>query len=320
MTKVFDMPRALVVCRPMILGLAVFTAHVLISCVLVVTPVTAQDSESVRVNSKITLDSAEVQIPMDHSSQHIVISTKVNGQGPFRFQLDTGAGLEACVDLKLAEKLDMPTIGNVLNSSGSEDNAVRRDLVRVNEITFGGMKATNVRALAADYSWISTDPDDPVMGILGFELFEDLLLTIDYPRNEIVLRQGDLTAEQGADTLTFDASSGTPHISVTIGGQEIRTMIDTGAKGAIVLTEDQIGRLKINGEMKQTGTGRTVNEEFPIFSATLAEDLVLGTKSFPNVQASIFKSFDYSIVGHQLLSHFVITFDQRNSRVKFATQ
>src|SRR5207253_4951951 len=67
-----------------------------------------------------------------------------------------------------------------------------------------------------------------VDGILGFALFTDYLLTLDYPAMQVRLAHGNLPVANGADILSFETENRIPVIEVAIGKLRVRAHIDSG--------------------------------------------------------------------------------------------
>ncbi len=151
-------------------------------------------------------------LPMDHSSGYLEVEVMVNGKGPFRFQLDTYASIEACVDDDFAHALNLPKIGTIRNSDGHRFQ--EKDLVRIDGLEFGGAHFAAVRTLVDDYDWID-EGGRKIDGLLGFPLFRDLLLTIDYPKSRIILGRGRLKAKD-AHCIPFTTPTGSPDIMLML--------------------------------------------------------------------------------------------------------
>ena len=49
-----------------------------------------------------------------------VVEVKLNRQGPFFFMIDTGAGMQADIDISVAARLNLRANGRVLNGDPQE--------------------------------------------------------------------------------------------------------------------------------------------------------------------------------------------------------
>src|SRR5437899_3015098 len=68
-----------------------------------------------------------------------VIEVKLNGQGPFAFMIDTGAGMQADIDPSVAAKLKLQANGKVLNGDPSGENDREVATVTIDSIEFGSI-------------------------------------------------------------------------------------------------------------------------------------------------------------------------------------
>src|SRR2546423_15301867 len=76
--------------------------------------------------------------PMKFRGLMPVIEVKLNGQGPFAFMIDTGAGMQADIDTSVAAQLKLPPGGKVLNGDPSGENDREVATARIDSLTFGG--------------------------------------------------------------------------------------------------------------------------------------------------------------------------------------
>jgi len=153
--------------------------------------------------------------PMQFRGPMPVVEVKLNGQGPFVFAIDTGGGLQADIDTSVAVRLKLQPTGQVLMGDPSGHNDRTLETTRLDTIAFGGAEFRNVTALIRPHRITADYP--AVDGILGFALFADYLLTLDYPAMQVRLARGDLPAANGADILAFEIENRVPVIEVAIG-------------------------------------------------------------------------------------------------------
>src|SRR5207245_8489696 len=116
--------------------------------------------------------------PMQFRGLMPVIEVKLNGQGPFAFTIDTGAGMQADIDTSVAAQLKLQPNGRVLNGDPSGKNDREVETATINTLAFGGAEFRKVTAVIRPQRITRDYPD--VDGIVGFGLFPDYLLTLDY--------------------------------------------------------------------------------------------------------------------------------------------
>jgi predicted aspartyl protease len=71
----------------------------------------------------------------------------VNGAGPFRFLLDTGATL-TCVDESLARELDLPQATGVVGFGGTVEGFGAMRLLQLDAVALGDAAVHNLRGCA----------------------------------------------------------------------------------------------------------------------------------------------------------------------------
>ena len=252
--------------------------------------------------------------PMKFRGLMPVIEVKLNGQGPFAFTIDTGAGMQADIDTSVAAQLKLQTNGRVLNGDPSGENDQEVDTARIDTITFGGAEFRNVTAVVRPQRITKDYPD--VDGILGFALFSDYLLTLDYRSMQVRLARGALPAANGADILSFEIENRIPVIEVAIGKLRVRAHIDSGNFVAgFILPEELVEQLQLLSPPVTVGRARSVSNQIEIKQAQLKDTIRIGR--FDYTQATItFPALSDTNIGLKVLREFVLTFDQKNRRMK----
>ena len=252
--------------------------------------------------------------PMQFRGLMPVIEVKLNGQGPFAFTIDTGAGMQADIDTSIAAQLKLQPNGKVLSGDPSGENDREVDTARIDSIAFGGAEFRNVTAVVRPQRITRDYPD--VDGILGFALFTDYLLTLDYPAMEVRLARGALPAANGNDILNFEIENRIPVIEVAIGKIRVRAHIDSGNFVAgFILPEELVEQLQLLSQPVTVGRARSVSNQIEIKQAQLRDTIHIGRYGYP--QATItFPALSDTNVGLKVLREFALTFDQKNLRMK----
>ncbi|MFG0275806.1 MAG: aspartyl protease family protein [Phycisphaerales bacterium] len=258
---------------------------------------------------------APLRVPMSHESRHILLEATVNGDGPHLFVLDTGAGAGGRISTALAERLGLPEAGRVRVSDGTGRGGGERPLRRIESLVVGGAEWRDVVMLDSSGIVRSAPDGRPVEGILGFALFHDLLLTVDYPASEIVVAHGAL--EPGAHTIPFDGARGIPAIDFTLGGVTVHGHIDTGSQGTIIVPAGTIEGVAVAGAPVATGVARSSFNTFLIKEARLEGDGELAGFTLERPVVAFAEIFPQSNLGYGALRHFRMTFDQRTGLVRF---
>lgn len=113
-------------------------------------------------------------------TQHMVVSVKVNGKGPYRLVFDTGAP-DSLVSNKIMKEAGLTGKGGGLPIFGSRGQA------KIKELELGPLKAENVSCMVLDHPTVKAIASfvGPIEGILGFTFYAKYKMSIDYEKKLI---------------------------------------------------------------------------------------------------------------------------------------
>src|SRR6185369_1931357 len=177
-------------------------------------------------------DTTTAVMPLQMRGLMPVVAVRLNNQGPFFFMIDTGAGMQADIDISVAQRLNLRASGRVLNGDPSGVNDREVSTATIDSVTIGApgvigsVEFRNVTALVRQHRITKDYPD--VDGILGFALFTDYLLTLDYPAMQVTLSRGALPPANRTDILSFEIENRIPVIEVGVGKIRVRAHVDSG--------------------------------------------------------------------------------------------
>lgn len=257
---------------------------------------------------------AVVEVPMILRGSTPAVEVMVNGKGPFVFTIDTGAMGMARADASLVERLKLPVVGKMRAGDGS-GRSTSMDVVRLDTISFGGLRFDNVRAPTRDYN--GSPGASNIDGILGFGLFSEYLLTLDFPGKRVRLERGRSLKPDDADVVGYDGSGGAPVVELGVGGKKLKGRIDTGnAIGGFVLPGSVVKNLPLASEAVVVGRARTVSSNVEIKTARLKDSIRLGRFEFAEPRVVFPALTEDANIGSAAFSEYVVTFDQKNSRLR----
>jgi hypothetical protein len=153
-------------------------------------------------------------------------------------------------------------------------------------------------------------------GLLGFSLFRDCLLTLDFPNRELTLADGSLLSDGEHSVLSFRMPDGIPIVNLRIGGVPIDAQIDSGGDG-LLLPDRLAARLKFASDPAEFGNGESLSTRFQIRAARLAPNVEVGDYFFKRAFVEIGGAFPLANFGSSPLQAFAVTFDQKNRLVRF---
>ena len=118
----------------------------------------------------------------------IIVPVKINGRGPFKFVLDTGATF-TCIDQKLVDQLKLPEWRGQFGAGvlAPTEGAVK--LVSIDTFEVGNTKATDMKACAIEFSRLQTGGLD-VRGLVGLNFLKSFQVKIDFKKKVLHLDKG----------------------------------------------------------------------------------------------------------------------------------
>lgn len=172
----------------------------------------------------------------------------------------------------------------------------------------------------------------PVHGLIGFNMFKDYIVRIDYADEELVCyrpehfkyrdRKNDIILP-----LQFDGNKPFIRTSILTDAKEevpVKLLVDTGASDALWLSEDSDERIKLPQNHIETFLGRGLNGDLfgtkGRIDAIWVGPLVLPRPivAFPDdelIRQLISSNDRNGTLGAEILRRFMVTFDYRNARL-----
>jgi hypothetical protein len=248
----------------------------------------------------------------------------INGRGPYRFVVDTGTSGQAFISPALVTELGLAQIGHMHISDPSGQGSRTTPLVLIPSLNLAGVEFINVHAAAHAFD----NSDGTCQGLLGFELFRNYLLTLDYPRRQLQLSTGSLISDGEQSVLPFRMPNGIPLVALQIGSvkamgaktKDARTRIDaqldSGGAG-LSLPEPLASRMAFYSDPVRFSNSFSVSTRFQTKAGRLAGSVRLGAYTFDQPFVEINPAFPLANFGSIPMQNFTVTFDQRNCLVRF---
>jgi len=289
----------------------------LISGIAITCAASANPVESERYSSKAprtVLPAGDVIVPMTLHEAQPVIEVMVNGQGPFKFLFDTGAGGHRRISAALADRLGLAESGEVTTGDPSGQNRQTLKLAAVQSISIGKAEFHDLELVRRDSKQV-IDKDRGIDGILGFGVFAECLITLDYPGKRFVMARGELPAD---GSVAYTDDNGVPQIPISVGGVEVEADVDSGSMGNVAVPGSVADKLKLKREPVVVGKASTGFNQFEIRQAPLDGELRVGGQVLRDPSIEIFDIFPRANIGGQFLRNFSLAIDQPNKRLRFA--
>jgi hypothetical protein len=273
-------------------------------------------------NSCPAIGTPAAEIPFLFIGDHIYTKVMVNGEGPYRFIVDTGgvnlvdASLAKAMSLKLTGTETGHGTGPVTVESGK--TTVQR--LRVGKITFTGQAFYTF-----DFAQLYPGGGVKMMGMLGAELFHQYVTCIDFDHKVIDLIEPakfDVRAAGSSLPMSIKDSEVTVHGSFD--GIPGVFQIDTGSPTTLTLAAPFVAQhrlLKRFPRRVETSSGGVggASREYTIRGS----DLVLGSERIQHPVVSLAAASngnlanpDFSgIVGLGALKRYVVSLDFRGKNL-----
>lgn len=253
-------------------------------------------------------------LPMELAGGMPVIVATVNGRGPYRFGVDTGAAGYLRVSPALAQTLALRQVGEALAGDPSGRNPRRIPIYSVESLTFGGLTFAGVSTTPMP----DLGPRAPqVDGIIGVGFFERLLLTLDYGAGRFSAGPGALPVADARTVLQVTFDRGLPSLPVRIGEAEFRLHLDTGNTAQpLFLPAETIATLPTSGAPRSVGRARTVSQTVEIQAIDLAVPVRVGATQLPVTSVGYPSVAPPGNLGSLALQTMVVTLDYANARVR----
>jgi predicted aspartyl protease len=239
------------------------------------------------------------------------VMVMVNGKGPFRFVIDTGTGGQAFVSAELADELSLPSAGNIRLKDPTGQGMTTVPLVQLQSLNVAGVEFKAIKAIRHALNFDGTY----CQGLLGFTLFRDYLLTLDYPGKRMTLSSGELAQDKKNSIIPFRMPDGIPIVHLQIGSEPVEAQLDSGGTG-LSLPEHVAARLKFAVGPTAFASGQSLSTRFRVNGGQLASDVHLGRYTFAQPFVEINPAFPLANFGSCPMQSFVFTFDQRNLLVR----
>lgn len=267
-----------------------------------------------------TMPPAHVDIPADgvtlamqDADGRPVVDVRINGSGPYRFILDTGA-TTTVIGTDLNGELSLPAPQGI--KARPTTGGMAPGFARVEELRVGDAVLRGVFAAVLPLRSLFPGGDGP-RGVLSASSFPGYLVTFDYRQKRISIRKGALAESD----FEYPGDEALPTVPVTIAGHIVRVHLDTGARVGLSLPRRYLAELPLAAPPVEAGQNRTLAGEFPAWRAKVVGAVGIGR--FPLDVGEIEFSDAHGgagaavgRLGYDALCRFVVTLDSRNRRVR----
>lgn len=281
----------------------------------------------------LTSNKKRVNIPFKFVHNLIVIQLRINGSSPLNLILDSGVKNTLITQLFFTDSLDLNEVNKIQIRGLGEGHAIEAYQSGGNHISMPGIEGVNnqVYVLMEDVFHLSTRMGMPVHGIIGYDIFKNFVVKINYNTNILTLYPPDtkLKKRKKAEEYPLYIEGSKAYVYGKVrqhNGDTVRVklVLDTGASHSLSLYLPTDERLMLPPKVMKAYLGRGLSGDIlgkvgrlDAFSLGRyeMEDL---TASYPD-EASIKLALNIAgrngNLGSDILSRFTAIFDYPHNRL-----
>lgn len=253
-------------------------------------------------------DSHAVVIPFSVVDGRIYVQANVNGKGPFRFAVDTGASGVGRLDSSLLSSLGLQSSGRAATSDGVATAEV--DTTPVESLSVGPIERKGLNLITRDYRK-HVSGEAAFDGILGREFFADGLLVIDYGTRRISFSKSKGLSRSDMGVLPYERAFRVP---ITIGDKSFEANLDSGANVAMVVPARFWPEVS-GSSLAAAASAQLTNGKIETSKGVVPGPVKAGEARWSNVTAKVSERFPEILIGAHALSSVILAIDQRSRSI-----
>jgi len=275
-----------------------------------------------------------ITIKFKSASNLIIIPVTINQSDTLNFILDTGVSTPIITELPFINKLSLNYMKPFKIKGLEEGEELTAYRSGNNTMQITGLTARNqeVQMIIDESFQISHMLGIPVHGIIGFNLFEDYIVQIDYPNEKLTLYKPEYYKYRDRKKdivmpLYFDGNK--PFVQTTIVTDDltevkVKLLVNTGSSDALWLSTSSDERINLPQKNIETFLGKGLSGDLfgtkgridaiwmgPIF---LQKPIVAFPKS-DLIDQILSRNDRNGTIGAEILRRFFVIVDYRNSRL-----
>ena len=277
------------------------------------------------------------KIPFTFSGNQIIIQLKLNGSKPLNFILDSGVKTPIILDVPQFDTLEIGKSKRIIVQGLGQGDGIDAIIAYENTINIGSHVVNynqTVLVLLEDLFHLSNKLGHDINGIIGFDIFRDFIVEINYDRHYLKLHDPkkykySKSKKYISKELTFNRGKPYVHLDVELANKKIvpvKLLVDTGGSDALWLFIDSHEDInhpeKYIPDFLGTGLNGDIFGKRARISGLHIGELVLDdiTVSYPDSTSVAFvmvhKERNGSI-GGAALSRFRVIIDYTNKKITF---
>lgn len=270
---------------------------------------------------KTVVETKTATLPARILSNYFIVEAEQTDGTVRRFLIDTGS-TATFVSRGLAKAIgqkERDPAKRTVPVRSANNGEITLETVTLKRLQLGDAKFDRVTALVYDFEELSSHLGVTIDGLIGFPVFRDTLLTLDYPGAKLVIaphRVGAAVPRSSGRTavIAFNNEQSTPFIPVQLGNESFVVLVDSGSDGGLQLNPVGLHPRFAFGPRAGTLVS-SISGDRAQQVGRLGQNLLLGTHVVEQPVVDV--TDQLSSIGGELLRHFAVTFDQRRNYATF---
>lgn len=264
---------------------------------------------------KTSLESAQSVLSASLVSNFLVIETPVDKRDSYHFIIDTGSSATLVTPDVARRSGGSPSANQPpVRVLGANGQVKLLHPITLKRLQLGSARFEGVQALVHDLADLSNHLGVRIDGVLGFPLFRETFLTLDYLHPQVTITPHGVPMVLPGVTIPFNNEQNTPLIPIQLGAESFIALVDSGSDAALSFNtvglhpSFQFGPRP--GALVATLAGDRLR-----MTGRLAQPLTLGAYVIEDPIVDV--TDELSSIGGGLLRNFAVTFDQKRNQVTF---
>jgi hypothetical protein len=260
--------------------------------------------------------SSVVRVPLEMLDGRPTISISLNGRGPFRFIVDSGA-TATLVDPRLTAELGLAPVARALAGDPSGGPPREVEVFEAAELVIADGRFHDVRLIGLDDGAV-WERLGGVRGVLSTRFMAGNVVILDFVAGELGIAPGSL-AEGDGSVAYADPQRPIPNLRIDVVGHSVDADIDSGNKASLSLPAALRDSLSFTGELT-TDSVRLVTRTMQVQRGRLDGSVRIAGLVFDRPQIDLQDGFPFANVGSQFLGGLVLAIDPANARLRLSRE
>ncbi|MBJ6117881.1 aspartyl protease family protein [Pontibacter sp. BT310] len=280
-----------------------------------------------------TGNAKKIKIPFKLVHNLIVITVKINDSKPLNFILDSGVNSTLITQLNFTDSLSLNNSRKITVQGLGQGFELEALISSGNNMFLRGIEGVNheVYVLLEDIFNLSTRMGMPVHGIIGYDIFKNFIVKINYNTQVITLYKPDtkLRISKRAEVQELSIEDCKAYVYAKVrqyngDSLNVKLVVDTGASHSLSLYLPTNDKLKLPPKVMEAYLGRGLSGDIHGKIGRI-NSMSLGRHQFENLPASYPDEQAIKValnianrngnLGSDILKRFTVIFDYPHNRL-----